>query len=320
VTYTFVLNGLAGRGRLDPVLAAIRESFAVDEVEFVTDPARGGAASAARFASSAASLVERSGEQVLVAVGGDGTVSRILRLAVRTGTPLGLLPAGTANDLARALGIPADPRAACRVLRAGVRRSLDLLAVNGVPFATCGGLGLAADAAATMNRWRRRPGRRGAVARAAGGFVYAAAAARELGRFRRGCEVDLAWEYGRMSAPLLSMFASNVALLGGRYRTAPDARPDDGLLDLCLLPAPRTAVDRARALRAAVAGSVLGIPGARLLQVRRAVLRTDRPALFFGDGEILARGREFRLEVRHRALEVLAPAEPGRLQPREEAA
>lgn len=313
--YTFVVNEGAGRPRRGPALGVIGEEFAEEEIEFLSDSE-----------AAAASAATRPREQVFVAVGGDGTVNRLLPLVSRSGAALGILPTGTANDLARSLGIPHGLRDACRIIRTGSRRSLDLIAVNGVPFATCGGVGLAADAAATANRWRDGAGWNGPVARATGGFIYALAAAREIGRPGRECRVDVEWDGGRLAAPLLAALASNLTRFGGRFRAAPRARMDDGLLDLCLLPAPRNAAHHALVLRAVLGGSVLSIPGSRQAQTQRALIRTERPALFFGDGEILARGCVFALEVRRSALEVLAPPMPAQADPpthaklREEAA
>jgi diacylglycerol kinase family enzyme len=91
----------------------------------------------------------------IVAVGGDGTVNRVVNTQHPREAAIGIIPLGTANDLAAALGIPDDPTAACRVIRAGRTRWIDPVGVNAKRFATCGGIGLAAEAAMRGNRWRQ---------------------------------------------------------------------------------------------------------------------------------------------------------------------
>ncbi len=296
--YAFVVNEEAGRRGRDPMLRAIRREFGARGCDLAGVPRNGAGGATAR----------RAADSALVAVGGDGTVNRLLPLAARSGVPLGILPAGTANDLARWLGVPASPARACRFLRYGVRRPIDLLAVNGALFATCGGLGAAAEAADLANRWRHAGRGLAAAARACGPLLYAIAAARALLRAERPPRVTLTWDRGRVTGVFLTVLASNVPCFGARFRPAPLAEPDDGLLDLCLVPDPPDLRARLRLLRAALRGDLRGIEGLRRIRTRRAEIRTDRPVRFFGDGEILAEGTHFLLETRAAAINVIAGA------------
>ncbi|HYE43040.1 MAG TPA: lipid kinase [Caulobacteraceae bacterium] len=108
---------------------------------------------------AAADIVRRAGGIDLVIVcGGDGTVAAAARGLVQAGLPMGLLPLGTANDLARTLGIPTDLAAAADVIIAGRRERIDLGEVNGHPFFNVASLGLSAEVAqrlsgADKKRW-----------------------------------------------------------------------------------------------------------------------------------------------------------------------
>jgi diacylglycerol kinase family enzyme len=79
----------------------------------------------------------------LIAVGGgDGTLNAAADCVMQMNRPLGILPMGTANDLARTLGIPADLDAAVQIIAAGRTRRIDLDLVNGHPFFNVASIGL----------------------------------------------------------------------------------------------------------------------------------------------------------------------------------
>ncbi len=101
-----------------------------------------------------------AGADLIVAVGGDGTVNSVAAATFRTGLPLGLIPAGTANDLARTLGLPLDPAEAARVIAAGRLKAIDLGDVNGTFFFNVASLGLSVKLADKLSgvskrRWGR---------------------------------------------------------------------------------------------------------------------------------------------------------------------
>ena len=81
---------------------------------------------------------------LVVLGGGDGTLNSAAHALMETDLPLGILPLGTANDLARTLRIPSDPAAAAEIIVAGHSRWIDLGEVNGKPFFNVASLGLSA--------------------------------------------------------------------------------------------------------------------------------------------------------------------------------
>src|SRR5690606_2607690 len=86
-----------------------------------------------------------SGDATLILAGGDGTMSAAAPALRALGRPFGLLPLGTANDLARSLGIPLDPVEAADVIVDGGVRRIDLGLINGEPFFNVASLGLSAE-------------------------------------------------------------------------------------------------------------------------------------------------------------------------------
>jgi len=168
----------------------------------------------------------------VIAVGGDGTVQEVVNGLLATSSPsvLGLVPVGTGNDLARSLGVPLKLDAAWEAAAAGETRPLDVArATNGAGrvrwFASAGGIGFDAQVAAAMAQ------RRGWQASRAGYLLTTLA---ELRRFSN-CQVKLTIDDATFEGPVLFIAAANGAYYGGGMRIAPDARVDDGRLDVCVV-------------------------------------------------------------------------------------
>src|SRR5690606_24305987 len=117
----------------------------------------------------------RESADLIILCGGDGTIASGALAVEECGLPLGIIPMGTANDLARTLGIPIDLTEAADVILAGNTRRIDLGTVNGYAFFNVASIGLSADLAQGLDTTlKRRFGRLG----------YALAAARVLTRAR----------------------------------------------------------------------------------------------------------------------------------------
>ncbi|MGC3996813.1 MAG: YegS/Rv2252/BmrU family lipid kinase [Anaeromyxobacter sp.] len=230
----------------------------------------------------------RSGAERVVVGGGDGTQSAAAAVLAGTGVPLGVLPMGTGNDLARGLGLPIhDLRAAARALAAGEVRDIDLAEVNGRPFLNAAAAGLAAAVTRRLH---------GGLKRTAGPLAYpvaSAVAAAEARPFRVRLGVD--GEQGEHEA--LQVLVGNGRYHGGGHLVAPDARLDDHRLDVYVVEAAAGAEGEARLRDLAR----LARYGARLLRGRhledpavvrrrgRVVVVGDRPAAGAG-GRRRARG------------------------------
>lgn len=218
----FVVNGslVRGGGRF---LALCREAAARHgwRAEFlVTEKAEAGVA-----AANSAAL---DGIDLVVAVGGDGTVRGCAEGLAKTGVPLGIVPHGTANLLARTLRIPGHPRSALTVAldSSAVDRTIDLAVADGVPFTAMAGMGL--DAAVVAGTRLKHQ---------FGWLAYAVSGAAHLTEppSRFSISLDGAAPVEREAR---SVVAGNSGLLPGGFSLLPDARLDDGLLDVGVL-APR---------------------------------------------------------------------------------
>ncbi|MEO7196411.1 MAG: diacylglycerol kinase family protein [Pseudonocardiaceae bacterium] len=231
---TLIVNPRSGRG------AAARVAGTVASTLRVALP--GLLASVAADAAATSRLAEQAvarGDDVLAVLGGDGTVCLAAQALAGTATALAVLPSGTGNDLAAALGIPNDPVAAARhvaeALGSGRRRRIDLGRITGgACFTTvlCTGFDAAVSARANAMRWPAGP-RRYELAVLA---ELAALTPRPVRVRAGGTEVEL-------EAILVAV--GNGSSYGGGLRICPDATLTDGLLDVIAI----AAVSRRRLLR-----------------------------------------------------------------------
>jgi diacylglycerol kinase family enzyme len=107
----------------------------------------------------------------IIAVGGDGTINEALNGMIGTEVPLGIIPCGTANDLAHHLGIPTDLENAVSVIGQGRTQRIDLIRVNDWYMATTGGIGIASIVIQSLERIKySNLGRR--LASTLGGAIY----------------------------------------------------------------------------------------------------------------------------------------------------
>jgi diacylglycerol kinase (ATP) len=166
-----------------------------------------------------------AGVDAVVALGGDGLVNLALQVVAGTAVPLGVVPAGTGNDFARALGLPLrDPMASVDYLAGGEARQVDLGRAAGRWFGGVLGSGFDSLVNERANRmtWPRGPMR------------YNLAMIAELRTFRPvPFELDLDGTAWVTEAMLVAV--GNSASYGGGMRVAPDASLEDGLLDVTVL-------------------------------------------------------------------------------------
>lgn len=193
-------------------------------------------------AAELASRAAREGVDIVVVVGGDGTVNEVANGLAGSDCALALLPAGTGNVLAAQLGLLAvptslhvpDPVGAARRLAAGRIRSVDLgharaRGRGGRHFVLWAGVGLDAEIV------RRVEGESRSWKRSMGPVAYAAIGVRSLLEMT-GTPVTLRHDAERARMSLLMAVVANVPLYGGAVQLAPAARIDDERLDLVLFP------------------------------------------------------------------------------------
>jgi YegS/Rv2252/BmrU family lipid kinase len=242
-------------------------------------------------------LIVRHGREVdLVAVGGgDGTLNAAALGVIEAGLPLGVLPMGTANDLARTLGIAPDLDSAAKVIAQGHTRVIDLGLVNGQPFFNVASLGLSAELAQRLTRdIKRRFGRLG----------YGLVALRVLAQARPFNAV-ISSRNGTVRVKTLQIAVGNGRYYGGGNAVEKDAAIDDQHLDLYSLE-----VSRAWKLALMARSFRYGEHGAweevRAIRADEFDIRTRRPRPINADGEIVTQ-TPAHFTIRPAAVTVFAP-------------
>jgi len=226
----------------------------------------------------------------LLAVGGDGLVNLATQVVAGTGVPMGIVPAGTGNDVARALGIPRDdPLAATDLVVTGRTRQVDLGRAGDRWFAGVLGSGFDSMVNERANRMTWPSGR----------SRYNLAIVAELRVFRPVPFVlELDGERWETAAMLVAV--GNGPSYGGGMKVCPDARLDDGLLDVTVL-GPISKAEFLRVFPTVYKGTHVGHPAVTVRRARTVVL-SSAGVTAYADGERVS------------ALPVTCEVVPGALQ------
>ena len=242
-------------------------------------------------------IVEHSKDADCVVVGGgDGTINAAALGVIEAGLPLGILPMGTANDLARTLNIPADLAAASAIIAQGHARPIDLGLVNGEPFFNVASIGLSAELAQKLTRdIKRRWGRLG----------YGLVALNVLAQARPFSAIITSQE-GVVRVRTLQIAVGNGRYYGGGNAVEKNATIDDQHLDLYSLELKRAwkLALMARSFRYGEHGAWEEV---RAIRAKEFDVRTRRPRPVNADGEIVTR-TPARFTIRPAAVRVFAPA------------
>jgi len=286
----FLVNPSAGRGRGAELVRELPARLAsrglAGDILATSAPRE-----AIRLAREAA-----AGGGLVVAVGGDGTAHEVVNGLAETDATFGLVPVGSGNDLALALGIPTELDAALDVLANGRERRIDLVRFDDGWFANSLGLGFEAQVTIESRK----------IHRLRGFAIYLWATMKALRKLR--CpELRIRIDGEVLEGRRLLVCIGNGPRVGGGFWLTPGARNDDGLLDVCVV----DAMGRARLLRTlpkALKGTHVSDPAVRMLQGTRVEIESGDGFPFHTDGEVVDTDRrKLTVELVPRALKVLGP-------------
>ena len=213
----FIVNPVAGNGGAKAILPII-ESYAAQhnlphKIEYTT-----GVAHATELARAYIDSCD-----VIVAIGGDGTVRETAIALVGSSTALGVIACGTGNDLIKSLGIPKDPHEALQVISSGNARTIDTGTVNGKTVINVAGIGFDVDVVRNTLRYKKRySGMRAYVMGILSTLLHI-----QLTHIRLTAD-DTSFE-----CDTLITSVANGRIIGGGMLVAPRAELDDGLFDVC---------------------------------------------------------------------------------------
>jgi diacylglycerol kinase (ATP) len=289
VSVAVIINPISGGVRPDGARVKAQLALAVvgahgDGAEvFVTE----GVGHARELANAAA----RRGVRLVLAWGGDGTINEVASALVFGDVPIGIVPAGSGNGLARELGVHRRAERAMADALAAAPRAIDVGEVDGRFFVNLAGIGFDAHVASRFATARRR-----------GLFGYAAIAAGALATY-----VPMRYRIttGNEQEEVRAIFVTiaNSAQFGNGARIAPGARVDDGELDLVVVEE-RSRLRTVCAVPRLFNGTVARIAGCRIKRVRDVIVEADQPMTFHVDGEPVQAGTRLRARVHPGALRV----------------
>ncbi len=211
-----------------------------------------------------------------MAVGGDGTWSNVADAILAAGADcrLALVAAGTGNDFAKSLGVPAgDAAHTARLCLNGADRRVDVGRVEGRFFLNVAGFGF--DTAVLEDSLRSSLLR--------GRALYISAALRQLRRYR-GIQVEVYAAGERWEGRHLMLIVANARYFGGSFLIAPEASPHDGMLDaISIYDAP--ILRRVTLFHSVINGRHMALPEVHAKRAPRVSLRFLEPPAFEADGE-----------------------------------
>lgn len=288
----FIINPIAGGGRdlarfeqiIDRVLKKYDQEI---EHEVQVTTARGDAVEKAKNA------LNRQ-YNLVVAVGGDGTVNEVACALVGSEAALGIIPIGSGDGIARGLGIPLTLRRAIRTLCQGRIKKIDVGLVQGRYFFAVAGLGFDAVVGKMFDESPVR-----------GALPYFYFGIREFFNYEP-VEYQLKFENQVIRKKALILTVANLNQFGNHAIIAPSAKPDDGLLDICL-------IKDINAFRAAVSlpklftGNLVNSKYYEYFQTREVEITRPFPAPIHVDGEVFDGPASVTIKLLPKALSVIIP-------------
>lgn len=231
----------------------------------------------------------------ILAAGGDGTINRVVSALAETEVPLGIIPIGTVNVLARELGIPLDPVKALQIGLGDRIRSVDLGTANGQYFALMAGMGF--DAKVVSEIVPR-------LKELFGSLAYVTAGLQTLARYKCS-QFYLTFEGRTIRVPAWMLVVCNAGYYTYQLSIASGARMDDGLLDVIVF-GEQNALDRLTQIGAVFIGQHVKHPNIRYFQTAALSVSAEPPVRLQLDGDTVGVS-PVEIDIRRRALRVMAP-------------
>ena len=249
---------------------------------------KGEATSAARKAAA--------DHDVVVAVGGDGTVNEVFNGIVGTEAIFGIIPAGTGNGFAQEFDLPTQPEEACKVLVEGYIREIDVGKANDRYFLGTAGVGFDALIAKVASK-RFGPLR--------GMWLYFFAGAFVFFRYNRQL-VNVEIDSQMVKVKPLLVAIANTRIYGGAALIAPDAEPDDGQFDICVIQ-DMSAIRLACSLPKLFTGKHVHLYDVAMYRGKSITISAPKPIPVHVDGEPMDLTYRIQFTLLPKAIKILVP-------------
>jgi diacylglycerol kinase (ATP) len=213
----FIINPISGGKKKDGVPELIEKYLDKETLNYVV-VFSDGVSHARQIAKEAVNKFN-----LIVAVGGDGTINEVASAIVGSDTTLGIIPYGSGNGLSRFLGISMDAAKAINTLNTGNIEVIDSAKLNGMPFFNMAGMGFDAHISELFSHGKKR-----------GFFTYLKSSIQELSKYKsQTYNLDIDGAAYEREAFMLSF--ANSSQYGNNAHISPNASVQDGLLDICVI-------------------------------------------------------------------------------------
>ncbi len=284
-----IVNPSSGGGKAAKLLPAVEDALRGHGVQVRTERTR-----SLEHARELA-LAAHEGGEIAVTLSGDGLVGAVAgALSGLDGATMGVIPGGRGNDFARVAGIPLDAIEATRIVATGTPRPIDLGDVDGKPYVGIASLGFDSVANELANRAPSQ----------LGNLVYAYAALRAVATWKHA-SFTVSVDGETRSFRGWSVAVANSGAYGGGMQLAPDAKFDDGLLDVVLSEESSKAHFLA-SLPKVFKGTHVEDPRIHVLRGREITIDADKPFEIYADGDPVG-VLPATVRVRPHAVQVLLP-------------
>jgi YegS/Rv2252/BmrU family lipid kinase len=289
VSTVIIINPISGGA--SPREARARAQLALAVVDTHGDPVEVLMTEAVGHARELAKSAVRRGARLVLAWGGDGTINEVVSALAFDDVPLGIVPAGSGNGLARELGVHPRPERAIADALQAVPRAMDLGEIDGRLFANVAGIGFDAHIASRFATATRR------------GFVgYAGITMRAL-RSYAPQHYRISVEGVETTHRAILVTIANSAQFGNNARIAPGARVDDGELDLVVVEE-RSRIATICQVPRLFNGTANRIRGCTIRRIRAVTIESEQPMPYHVDGEPIAGGTRLKARIHPGALMV----------------
>lgn len=238
--------------------------------------------------------VAGQGFDVVIGVGGDGTINEVADAVRPTDMTMGIIPMGSGNGLARSLDIPMDPEAALEVIRKGYIKRIDCCEANGFPFFVTFGVGFDAQVTASYDQKSFR-----------GPLSYVLSTVDQFIKHKSSLyRLHLNGEVIEQKAFLVT--CANADQYGNNAIIAPEAELDDGLFDvvvirnMSLLKAPQVAINL-------FTKNINESASIDIYRTDHLVIEREEEDYAQVDGELLELGRRIEITIQKQQLPILVP-------------
>lgn len=258
------------------------------EIEIAMPDSPEGAERAARAAVDA-------GYERLIVFGGDGTIDSVLPALAGSATALGVLPAGTANVLARELQLPMGVKKGLEIALNGTPRKIDLGLANGKYFALMAGLGFDAQVVSRVVPELKK---------IFGPLAYVTSGLQSLSSYPKS-NYKITMDDYSATFPAWLIIVGNATTYGYELAISPESRIDDGLLDVCVF-GEQSALDRVTQLLATAIGLHSKHPNVTIFRTKSIRISANPSVKYQLDGD-QAGDSPVEISVQPGALTVMTP-------------